>query len=94
MAIVCHTDSINCRNIGGTRPLVKPGGVPASPTQIQKEGGAGVTTVTSIRGTFGYLSPEYLERGQASAKADVFAFGVVLLELMTGEGGEELFMDG
>ena len=42
------------------------------------------TTVTSIRGTYGYLSPEYLEKGHASVRADIFAFGVVLLELLTG----------
>lgn len=46
-----------------------------------------VTTVTSIRGTYGYLSPEYLEQGQASVRADVFAYGVVLLEIMTGAVG-------
>lgn len=46
-----------------------------------------VTTVTSIRGTYGYLSPEYLEQGQASVRADVFAYGVVLLEIMTGACG-------
>jgi serine/threonine protein kinase len=38
----------------------------------------------TTRGTFGYLSPEYLEKGHASVRADVFAFGVVLLELLTG----------
>ena len=41
--------------------------------------------MTSIRGTYGYLSPEYLEKGHASVRADVFAFGVVMLELMTGQ---------
>lgn len=35
-------------------------------------------------GTIGYLAPEYAETGQITDKADVYAFGVVLLELISG----------
>lgn len=31
-----------------------------------------------------YLAPEYAETGQITEKADVYAFGVVLLEIITG----------
>lgn len=37
-----------------------------------------------IEGTLGYLSPEYFMHGIANEKSDVFAFGVLLLELITG----------
>ncbi|OQU83787.1 cysteine-rich receptor-like protein kinase 6 [Sorghum bicolor] len=41
--------------------------------------------VTSrIIGTRGYMSPEYAMRGQYSAKLDIFSFGVLVLEIVTG----------
>ncbi|KAG2716163.1 hypothetical protein I3760_03G110900 [Carya illinoinensis] len=41
-------------------------------------------TCTDVAGTFGYLAPEYFMQGKVSDKVDVFAFGVVLLELLSG----------
>uniref|UniRef100_A0A803ME10 non-specific serine/threonine protein kinase n=1 Tax=Chenopodium quinoa TaxID=63459 RepID=A0A803ME10_CHEQI len=40
---------------------------------------------TAVRGTVGHIAPEYLSTGQSSDKTDVFGFGVLLLELVTGQ---------
>ncbi|KZV19356.1 cysteine-rich receptor-like protein kinase 42 [Dorcoceras hygrometricum] len=39
---------------------------------------------TGIAGTLGYMAPEYLVKGQLTEKADVYSFGVLVLELVCG----------
>ncbi|RRT49796.1 hypothetical protein B296_00046014 [Ensete ventricosum] len=40
---------------------------------------------TAVRGTVGHIAPEYLSTGQSSEKTDVYGFGILLLELITGQ---------
>ncbi|WOL08826.1 cysteine-rich receptor-like protein kinase 35 isoform X2 [Canna indica] len=47
---------------------------PAEQTQVK----------TRVVGTNGYMAPEYVLHGSLSTKADVFSFGVVVLELVSG----------
>ncbi|KMT10538.1 hypothetical protein BVRB_5g116620 [Beta vulgaris subsp. vulgaris] len=51
----------------------------------QVAGRGGVTHMsTGVAGTIGYVAPEYAMRGHLTEKVDVFAFGVVALEIVSG----------
>ncbi|XP_034706998.1 putative receptor-like protein kinase At4g00960 [Vitis riparia] len=46
-----------------------------------------------IVGTFGYMAPEYATRGFMSSKIDVFSFGVLILEIISGRRNYDMEFD-
>ncbi|XP_057856263.2 receptor-like cytoplasmic kinase 176 isoform X1 [Cryptomeria japonica] len=54
---------------------------------LAKDGPTGGDTHVSTRimGTYGYAAPEYMATGHLTAKSDVYGFGVVLLEMLSGQ---------
>ncbi|KAL5811482.1 hypothetical protein ACOSQ4_028050 [Xanthoceras sorbifolium] len=48
---------------------------------------------THVAGTIGYLAPEYAMRGHLTEKTDVFAFGVVALEIVSGRPNSDSSLD-
>ncbi|ESW31659.1 hypothetical protein PHAVU_002G257000 [Phaseolus vulgaris] len=40
---------------------------------------------TQVRGTMGHIAPEYLSTGKSSERTDLFGYGIMLLELVTGQ---------
>ncbi|PKA56570.1 Protein LYK5 [Apostasia shenzhenica] len=52
---------------------------------VEEEEGGSRQLTRHVVGTQGYMSPEYLEHGLITPKLDVFAFGVLLLELLSGK---------
>ncbi|KAK0574872.1 hypothetical protein LWI29_030330 [Acer saccharum] len=41
--------------------------------------------ISEVRGTFGYVDPEYRRNHHVSASGDVYSFGIVLLQLLSGQ---------
>uniref|UniRef100_A0A803N4A9 non-specific serine/threonine protein kinase n=1 Tax=Chenopodium quinoa TaxID=63459 RepID=A0A803N4A9_CHEQI len=58
-------------DFGLAKILAKPGGEP--------------NTVSAVAGSFGYMAPEYCYTSKVNEKIDIYSFGVVLLELVTGK---------
>ncbi|XP_040378035.1 cysteine-rich receptor-like protein kinase 6 isoform X4 [Oryza brachyantha] len=51
-----------------------------------------MTTITSqVVGTLGYMAPEYAVFGHLSVKLDVYSFGVLILEIITGRRNTDVF---
>ncbi|KAK6785030.1 hypothetical protein RDI58_018485 [Solanum bulbocastanum] len=55
------------------------------------EGKSTEANTTRVVGTYGYMSPEYALEGLFSIKSDIFAFGVVVLEIISGKRNMEFF---
>ncbi|KAJ6351895.1 hypothetical protein OIU76_001168 [Salix suchowensis] len=52
---------------------------------LENDQDGGPQLTRHVVGTQGYLAPEYIENGVITPKLDVFAFGVVMLELLSGK---------
>lgn len=51
--------------------------------KLLEDGESHITTI--VAGTFGYLAPEYMQSGRATGKTDVYSFGVLVLEVISGK---------
>ncbi|CAL4992019.1 unnamed protein product [Urochloa decumbens] len=48
-------------------------------------------TTNQVAGTYGYMAPEYALRGKYSIKSDIYSFGVLVLEIITGRRNSDSY---
>ncbi|KAJ6906395.1 receptor-like protein kinase [Populus alba x Populus x berolinensis] len=78
-------EALNYLHSECSRPVIhRDVNCPISGWQYGEPATTSFVTRGDVVGTFGYLAPEYFMYGKVSDKIDVYAFGVVLLELLSG----------
>ncbi|CAO2039649.1 unnamed protein product, partial [Urochloa humidicola] len=58
------------------------------------DGHSGGSSSLAVTGTIGYIAPEYAQTVHASTYGDVYSFGIVLLEMITGKRPTDSLFDG
>ncbi|KAI9125639.1 hypothetical protein K1719_003057 [Acacia pycnantha] len=48
-------------------------------------------SASKLVGTYGYIPPEYVEKGLCSIKSDVYSFGIILLQIISGKRISSLY---
>jgi Tol biopolymer transport system component len=76
--IMLARDGVKVLDFGLARSGPKPGVAEATPIME-------LTTAGAVMGTPGYMAPEQFEGKEADGRSDIWAFGAVLYEMVTGE---------
>ncbi|RLN12001.1 hypothetical protein C2845_PM09G10060 [Panicum miliaceum] len=61
--------------------------------KIFEDESGGINNTGRVVGTYGYMAPEFALEGVFSVKSDVFSFGVLLLEILSGQQNGALYLE-
>ncbi|KQJ96961.1 hypothetical protein BRADI_3g27973v3 [Brachypodium distachyon] len=74
---------------------LKPSNVLLDDDMVARVGDFGLASSLVLMGSIGYIAPEYGMGGQACASGDVYSYGILLLEMLTGKTATDaVFRDG
>src|ERR1051326_8441526 len=80
--VMLTPDGAKLLDFGLAKPVIAPA---AATTRTHETRNSPVTEEGSIVGTFQYMSPEQIEGKQIDGRSDIFSFGAVLYEMVTGK---------
>ncbi len=81
-----HSHGVVHRDVKPANLMIEAGGtVKIMDFGIAKSGGQGLTTAGQVLGTPNYMSPEQVKGRPLDGRSDLFSFGVILYEMVTGE---------
>ncbi len=84
-----HKRGIVHRDLKPANILVTKSGVKVLDFGLATQSGDAVTRVGTIAGTPSYMAPEQMEGREVDARADIYAFGCVMFEMLTGKRAAE-----
>ncbi|XP_008651732.1 uncharacterized protein [Zea mays] len=82
---LCSGDALICYNLRTSNILLTESyRAKVCCSELSKSG-----NIVLLKGTGGYIDPEYLETSELTAKSDVYSFGIILLEIISSHGPQD-----
>ncbi|GLU22080.1 hypothetical protein SLE2022_381780 [Rubroshorea leprosula] len=63
-------------------------------SKLLSRGGTNTSSFSSVRGTRGYMAPEWVYNLPITSKVDVYSYGIVVLEMLTGKSSSGAHAEG
>ena len=81
---ITREGQVKILDFGLAKSIVRPGHGAASPDDLTLASSGPATDAGTVMGTAGYMSPEQVRGSAADTRTDIFSFGAVFFEMLTG----------